>query len=186
MANIEVTTVDVAPGNVITIQLPGSPGPRGEQGVPGLANVLSIGTVTTLAAGASASATISGVSPNQILNLKIPQGVKGDKGDPNVLTVGLVTTLTEGQAATATITGTAPSQILNLGIPRGYGVRPAGLTGDLLVKLSNTDHDTGWETPTGTGAIGPQELRGHAGCGDADFCQFAFRWARRCAKDVRR
>jgi hypothetical protein len=153
MANIEVTTVDVAPGNVITIQLPGSPGPRGEQGVPGLANVLSIGTVTTLAAGASASATISGVSPNQILNLKIPQGVKGDKGDPNVLTVGLVTTLTEGQAATATITGTAPSQILNLGIPRGYGVRPAGLTGDLLVKLSNTDHDTGWETPTGTGAI---------------------------------
>lgn len=37
-------------------------------------NVLSVGTVTTGAAGSNASATITGTSPTQVLNLVIPQG----------------------------------------------------------------------------------------------------------------
>lgn len=52
----------------------------GTQGIPGVANSLSIGTVTTGAAGSSASATITGDSPNQTLNLTIPRGDTGNYG----------------------------------------------------------------------------------------------------------
>lgn len=44
----------------------------------GDANVLNIGTVES---GETASATISGDTPNQTLNLVLPKGDKGDKGD---------------------------------------------------------------------------------------------------------
>ena len=40
----------------------------------------TIGTVTTGAPGTSAAASITGVSPNFILNLVIPQGVTGPTG----------------------------------------------------------------------------------------------------------
>jgi hypothetical protein len=40
-------------------------------------NVLSVGTVTTLAAGADATAEITGSSPTQVLNLGLPQGDAG-------------------------------------------------------------------------------------------------------------
>ena len=53
---------------------------KGEQGETGPANTLSIGTVTTGEAGTQASATITGESPNQTLNLVIPKGDKGDTG----------------------------------------------------------------------------------------------------------
>lgn len=54
----------------------GPAGPAGQTGQAGPANTLSIGTVTS---GTTASATITGTSPNQTLNLVLP---KGDKGDP--------------------------------------------------------------------------------------------------------
>lgn len=50
-------------------------GVAGEQGQP---NTLTIGSVTS---GTTASATITGTSPNQVLNLVLPKGEKGDKGD---------------------------------------------------------------------------------------------------------
>lgn len=59
-------------------------GNTGATGATGPANTLAIGTVTTGAAGSSASATITGTAPNQTLNLGIPRGdtgAKGDKGD---------------------------------------------------------------------------------------------------------
>ena len=67
----------------------GATGPQGEQGVKGEtgatgatgpqgpANVLTIGSVTS---GEVASATITGESPNQVLNLVLQQGEKGDSG----------------------------------------------------------------------------------------------------------
>ncbi len=61
----------------------GAIGPQGAQGPTGPAganNTLSIGTVTTLGAGASATATITGSSPSQVLNLGIPQGTAGGGG----------------------------------------------------------------------------------------------------------
>ncbi len=59
----------------------GDKGDRGEKGADGVTPTLSIGTVTTGEAGTNASASISGTTPNLILNLTIPKGDKGDKGD---------------------------------------------------------------------------------------------------------
>lgn len=54
----------------------------GAEGPAGQPTALSIGTVTTLAQGASATATVTGVPPNQVLNLGIPRGGPGLQGDP--------------------------------------------------------------------------------------------------------
>lgn len=55
----------------------GPPGPQGPAGQDGPPNILTIGTVISTEV---ASATITGTSPNQILNLDLP---KGDPGDVN-------------------------------------------------------------------------------------------------------
>lgn len=55
----------------------GEKGATGAQGPQGPANTLTIGTVQ---GGATAAATITGTSPNQILNLTLPKGDKGDTG----------------------------------------------------------------------------------------------------------
>ena len=52
----------------------GEQGPRGEIGK---SNTLTIGTVTS---GTTASATISGTAPNQVLNLVLPKGEQGEQG----------------------------------------------------------------------------------------------------------
>ena len=54
----------------------GDKGDKCEAGEAGPANTLSIGTVSP---GDTASATITGTSPSQVLNLVLP---KGDKGQP--------------------------------------------------------------------------------------------------------
>lgn len=59
----------------------GNPGPQGKtgpQGPIGLSNTLTIGEVTTLPSGEPATATLSGESPNQILNLGLPRGDTGE------------------------------------------------------------------------------------------------------------
>ena len=38
--------------------------------------------------------------------------------------------------------------------PPGVGVPPGGTTGQALTKLSDSDYDTGWRTPTGGGSGG--------------------------------
>jgi hypothetical protein len=57
----------------------GDPGPQGPQGDPGTAATITIGAVTTGAAGSSAVVTNSGTSTTAVLNFTIP---KGDPGDP--------------------------------------------------------------------------------------------------------
>ena len=56
-------------------------GPAGADGAPGPANTLTIGTVTTGEPGTQAAASITGESPNQVLNLTIPRGDKGETGE---------------------------------------------------------------------------------------------------------
>ena len=51
--------------------------PTGPTGATGETPSLTIGTVTTGDPGTEASATITGTSPNFILNLTIPQGPTG-------------------------------------------------------------------------------------------------------------
>lgn len=140
-------------------------------GPAGPANTLTIGTVTTGAAGTSASASITGTAPNQTLSLTIPRGdagtagangAIGPAGPANSLAIGTVTTGASGSAASASITGTAPNQTLNLTIPQGptgatgaagtngQGVPTGGTTGQVLQKRSATNYDTTWVTPTAT------------------------------------
>ena len=64
----------------------GSTGSAGATGATGPANTLAVGTVTTLAAGASATATLTGTAPSQTLNLGIPQGATGSGGSTNIYT----------------------------------------------------------------------------------------------------
>lgn len=59
---------------------PGKDGSPGETGPVGLTPDIQIGTVTTLAAGAQATADMSGTTEHPLLNLGIPRGDKGDAG----------------------------------------------------------------------------------------------------------
>ena len=58
----------------------GPEGPIGATGADGLTPTLTIGTVTTGLPGTDAEATITGTTPNFILNLTIPQGPTGPVG----------------------------------------------------------------------------------------------------------
>jgi hypothetical protein len=89
------------------------------RGATGATNTLTIGTVTTVAAGGSATAAISGTAPNQILSMGVPTGATGLTGPANTLTIGTVTTIAAGGTPTASVGGTAPNQTLNLGLVSG-------------------------------------------------------------------
>src|SRR5690606_21388486 len=137
-------------------------GPQGVQGPQGPASVPPFGTVETSTAS---SATITGSSPNQVLNLVLEKGDKGDKGDtgdtgpqgepgadgadgepgpPNTLSIG---TVDSGETAAATITGDAPNQTLNLTLPQG----PQGPAGQ-----DGADGADGQDAPQNTG-VSPDE-----------------------------
>lgn len=119
-----VTKVD----NVTTITITDEDGTTtaqildGTNGQNGQNNTLTIGTVTT---GVNPSATITGDSPNQVLNLVLPKGDAGATGQAGAdgttptVTVGTTTTLPAGSSATVTQSGTATNVILNFGIPQG-------------------------------------------------------------------
>ena len=92
------------------------PVPVGPAGPP---NVLEIGTVETLPADQQATASITGKSPAQKLNLGIPQGQTGKTGATPALEIGQVETLEPGEPATAELSGTPEAPVLNLGIPQG-------------------------------------------------------------------
>ena len=71
---------DVFATNVYTNSQMGPRGPQGPTGATGPTGPsinLTIGTVTTGAPGTQASASITGTSPNFVLNLVIPQGPTG-------------------------------------------------------------------------------------------------------------
>ena len=121
---------------------------------------VTIGTVTTGAAGSDASVTNVGTSSAAILNFTIPRGAdstvagpkgdKGDKGDQgdastvpgpaNSLSIG---TVTSGSEAAATITGTAPFQTLNLVLPTGGGGGGGGGWGDFTTQSTGFTAEIG-------------------------------------------
>lgn len=136
--------------NVYTLDFGIPKGAKGDTGASGSSGettvvnpTIAIGTVT---GGDTASATITGDSPNYTLNLVLPKGGKGDrgatgakgadgakgeKGDTGAkgekgadgvtptLSVGTVTTGEAGSSANVTISGTAPDYVLNFAIPKG-------------------------------------------------------------------
>lgn len=97
----------------------------GEVGSIGPSTNLTIGTVTTGAAGSSASASVTGTSPSQVLNLTIP---RGDAGAGS------------GDVTAASSFGTDNRIIRSDGT--GKGVQVSSITasdaGDIEVKYSDT------------------------------------------------
>ena len=177
----------------------GAKGDKGDRGEVGATPQVGIGTVQTLPAGSSATASMSGTTENPLLNLGIPQGIQGVKGDRGEkgetgatgatgatpdLSIGTVTTLPAGSSATAEITGTADNPVLSLGIPQGAqgiqgekgekgdpgdGTPTGGLKGQVLAKASDTDRATEWinvapvikNTASGAIASFPDGADGH-------------------------
>lgn len=139
--NFSVSSTTLTPGSAATVEKIVDPetgavslafgipeGQQGETGPIGATPDISIGTVTTGAAGSSASANITGTPENPVLNLTIPRGDKGEtgetgeKGDTGAtpdISVGTVSTLPLGSDATASMTGTPENPVLNIGIPVG-------------------------------------------------------------------
>jgi hypothetical protein len=98
----------------------------------GSANVLSMGSVSTVDPGSSASAAITGASPSQTIELWLPQGSQGEPGPANSLSIGNVSTLNYNSSAYAYITGLPPAQKLELGIPQGVPGSIADLSSAML------------------------------------------------------
>lgn len=82
----------------------------------GIPAEFTIGTVTAGPPGSTPVVTISGISPNFVLDFTLAQGVTGDTP---VITIGTVTTGAPGSAANAYFTGSASAPVLNFAIPRG-------------------------------------------------------------------
>lgn len=62
--------------------LKGPEGAEGKTGEKGPSNVLTIGTVTTITDTTPASAVLTGTSPSQVLNLKLPRGIAAPEAAP--------------------------------------------------------------------------------------------------------
>ena len=101
---VDLTTVSPVPDANGTYYLVGPAGPS---------NVLNIGTVTTVTPGNPATASITGTSPSQTLNLGIPAGTAA------TIAVGTVTTGAPGSSATVTNAGTSNAAVFNFSIPEG-------------------------------------------------------------------
>jgi len=93
--NLSVSSTTLTPGSAATVEKTVDPetgavslafgipeGQQGETGPIGATPDISIGTVTTGAAGSDASATMTGTAENPVLNLTIPRGDKGKDGEP--------------------------------------------------------------------------------------------------------
>jgi hypothetical protein len=96
----------------------------GIQGDPGTPNTLTVGTVASVPSVDPPTVTITGESPNQVINFEIPEGLVGPA---NTLTVGEVTAVGPEENPVVTIEGNAPSQTINFALPQGIQGPPGDL-----------------------------------------------------------
>lgn len=84
----------------------GPQGPQGDTGATGATGPANTLTVGTVADGATAAATITGVAPNQTLNLTLPKGDTGATGATGPQGVGVPSGGSTGQLVKKTAGGT--------------------------------------------------------------------------------
>lgn len=171
-AGSNATVVMSENSNVYTLDFGIPKGAKGDKGASGTSGettvvnpTITIGTVTN---GDTASATITGDSPNYTLNLVLPKGAtgeigakgadgaKGEKGVDGVtptLSVGTVTTGEAGSSANVTISGDAPNYVLNFAIPKGdkgdkgeTGASGSGGGSGIVFEESYVDDANKWLT----------------------------------------
>lgn len=120
---------------------------------------ITIGSVETLPAGSDVTASISGQTPNLVLNLGIPQGQQGDPGQAATVTVGKTTTGAPGSQASVVNSGTPNAAVLDFTIPAGEtgaGLPPTDTAQDGYIPTFR-DGNIVWEPPAG-GSGGPDFL----------------------------
>ena len=123
-------------------------GPRGQQGPTGPsgpANSLSIGTVTTGAAGTQAVADITGAPPNQTLDLTIPRGDTGSVNNhthpPSDITPGVLDDMAFGSYSEVLTTLTsAVTTTLDCSLGQSFVVNQ---TMNTTLAISNVDQTAG-------------------------------------------
>lgn len=116
----------------------GPAGPTGPTGPSGPANTLTIGTVTALAYGEPATASVTGTAPTQTLSLGLPMGAQGpsgsvsdgDKGDIIVSSAGTVWTVDANAIGDAELRQSAALSVIG---------RSANSTGNVADIASGTD-----------------------------------------------
>jgi len=127
-------TLDFVPDRVVVAGVSGPTGP---------ANTLTIGTVTTVAAGGSATASIGGTAPNQTLSLGVPTGATGQTG---------ISVSPTAPANTAILWADTSDETAYTPVPAG------GTTGQSLVKTSSANYAVAWSNPT----VQPSQVAGTA------------------------
>lgn len=91
-------------------------------GPAGPVNELTVGTVTTGAAGSSVAVTITGDAPDQTVNFTIP---RGDTGVAATIAIGTTTTGAPGSSAAVSNSGTSGAAVFDFTVPQG----PQGVQG---------------------------------------------------------
>ena len=99
--------------------LKGDKGDTGLKGDTGTAATITLGTVSTGAAGSNVAITNSGTTAAAIFNFTIPRGDTGSAGAAATISLGTVTTGAAGTNAAITNSGTSAAAIFNFTIPQG-------------------------------------------------------------------
>ena len=123
------------------------PAPVGTPGKDAPKPNLAVGEVQTLPAGASATAEVTGESPDFVLSLGVPAGANGDTP---TITAGTVSTLPAGASATAELTPTAGGYTLTLGLPAGAPGAPGANAPTPTLAVGTVSTGTAAASITGT------------------------------------
>ena len=128
-SDASVTNSGTESAAVLDFVIPrGNTGASGNDGQDGAAATISVGTVTTGAAGSNASVTNSGTENAAVFDFVIPRGADGTNGSDGsdgedgaaaTISVGTVTTGSAGSNASVTNSGTENAAVFDFVIPRG-------------------------------------------------------------------
>lgn len=123
------------------------PAPAGAPGKDAPAPNLAVGEVQTLPAGYSATAEVTGQSPDFVLSLGLPAGANGKTP---TITAGTISTLPAGASATASLETTGTGYTLNLGLPAGAPGAPGKDAATPTLAVGTVSTGTAAASITGT------------------------------------
>lgn len=115
--NAAVFNITIPRGDTGAAGTNGANGTNGTNGTNGAAATISIGTITTGAAGSSATVTNVGTTNAAVLNITIPRGETGAAGTAATITVGTVTIGLPGTLPTVSNVGTTSAAVFNFQLP---------------------------------------------------------------------